>query len=101
MERGFTSSPNDNILDWSKSGAFLDYELKIFQKAEFFLDKVGKEVNAGNQQFLLFPQCFQKASVQGHRNQLLFGKVLTTYFRLFQTGSISNSMKMAECYLNV
>ena len=27
---------------------------------------VGKEENAGYQHFLLFPQCFQKASFLGH-----------------------------------
>ena len=44
---------------WSKG-------LKMAEMAEYVLDRVenidGKVENAGNQHFLLFPQCFQKAS---------------------------------------
>ena len=36
---------------------------------------VGKRENAGDQHFLLFSQCFSKASFSGCQNQGLFGKV--------------------------
>ena len=43
--------------------AFADNKLKMIQMAKFVLDKVenivGKEENAVNKYFLLFPQCFQ------------------------------------------
>ena len=41
-------------------------------------DIVGKRENAVDQHFLLFPQCFQKASVLGggHQKLGLCGKVL-------------------------
>ena len=39
---------------------------------------VGKEENAGFQHFLLFPQCFQMASPQGHSKSGLYGEGLTT-----------------------
>ena len=41
---------------------------------------IGKEENAGNQHFLLFPQCFQKVSVSGSG---LCGKELTISEILF------------------
>ena len=59
------------ILDTLKSKlkAFADDKFKVIQIAKIFLDKieniVGKEENAGYQHFLLFPQCFQKASSLG------------------------------------
>ena len=57
--------PNNKILDKSNLKAFADDKLKMIQLAKFVLDKkendVGKEENAGNQLFLLFPKCFPKA----------------------------------------
>ena len=45
---------------------------------KYFIGKVeiivGKEENAGNQHFLPFPQCFQKASSWGSYKTGLFGK---------------------------
>ena len=53
------------MLDWSKLKAFADDKSSVTQniKAVFYRIEniVGKEENAGNQHFLLFPQCFQKA----------------------------------------
>ena len=37
---------------------------------------MGKEEIAHCEQFLLFPQCFQKTYLQSHKNQGLFGKGL-------------------------
>ena len=53
------------ILDWSKLKVFADDRISVNDKLKFALGRVeinmGKGENAGNQHFLLFPQCFQKA----------------------------------------
>ena len=51
----------------------------VFRRVE---NIVGKEENAGNQHSLLFPQCFQKASLLG------LSKVRTVWKRV---NSLSNS----------
>ena len=49
--------------------AFTDNKINMTQKLKFVLGVVEKIVrkgeNAGYQHFLLFPQCFQKASYEG------------------------------------
>ena len=61
--------PNDKILDLSKLKAFAEDKISVTQKLKFKLGRVennvGKGENAGYQHFLLFPQCFQKASFSG------------------------------------
>ena len=61
--------PNDKILHLPKSKAFADDNLNVYQKLKFALglveNIVGKGKYTGNQHFLLFPQCFQKASSLG------------------------------------
>ena len=63
------SFPNDKILDWSELKAFADDKINVTQKLTFSLgwveNIVGKEESAGYQHFLLFPQCFQKATFSG------------------------------------
>ena len=63
------SLPNDKILDQSKLKGFADVKINVAQKLKFILWRVenivGKGENAGYQNFLLFPQCFQKASCIG------------------------------------
>ena len=65
------SLPNDRILDWSRLKAFTDENLNVNEKLKFGLGSVenivGKDEKAGYQHFLLFPQCFQKASLLGGR----------------------------------
>ena len=65
----FNSLPNDKILDWSKLKALADDNINLAEKLKFVLERVenivGKGENAGYQHFLLFPQCFQKASLSG------------------------------------
>ena len=60
------SLPNDKILEWSTLKAFADDKLKVAKIMISVLDSieniVGKGENAGYQHFLLFLQCFQKAS---------------------------------------
>ena len=59
--------PNDKILDFTKLKAFADNKLNVAKIIICLFDKVenivGKGENAGYQQFLLFPLCFQKASL--------------------------------------
>ena len=49
--------------------AFADDKINVAKKVEICLGKrrniVGKGDNTGYQHFLLFPQCFQKASLLG------------------------------------
>ena len=62
----FNYLPNDKILDLSKLKAFADDKNKCDQGIAICLGReeniVGNGENAGYQYFLLFPQCFQKAS---------------------------------------
>ena len=65
----FNSLPNDKIWDQSDLKAFADDILNAVQMMSRVTDWVenivGKEENAGYQHFLLFPQCFQEASLPG------------------------------------
>ena len=62
--------PNYNFMDWIKFKAFADDKLNVGAIMISVFDTVenivGKGENAGYQDFLLFPQCFQKALSQGH-----------------------------------
>ena len=53
----------------SKLKAFADHKINVTQKLKIMLgwveNIVGKGENAGCQHFLLFPECFQKASYTG------------------------------------
>ena len=61
-ERGINPLPGDKILDWSKLKAFADHKSNVTQNIKVVLYRieniVGKEENADNQHFLLFPECF-------------------------------------------
>ena len=60
------SLPNNKILDVSKLKASADEKTNVTEKLRFALGKVenivGKREKAGHQHFLLFSQCFQKAT---------------------------------------
>ena len=62
----FNSLPNNKILDLSKLKAFADDKINAAQKLKICYGTIenilGKGENAGDQHFLLFPQCFLKAS---------------------------------------
>ena len=68
IAKGFNSSPNNNILECFKLKAlnFADDNINVTETIKFVLgwieNTAGKGENAGYQHFLLFPQCFQKAS---------------------------------------
>ena len=59
--------PNNNFLDLAKLKAFADNKLNVAKIMISVFDRVenivGKGENASYQHFLLFPQCFQKASL--------------------------------------
>ena len=61
------SLPNDRFLDWSKLKTFADNNINATQKLKLVFARVENIVvkgeNAGYQHFLLFPQCFLKASI--------------------------------------
>ena len=63
------SLPNNNSLDRTKFKVFADNKSNAAKIMNSVLDRVenivGKGENAGNQHFLLFPQCFHKASLLG------------------------------------
>ena len=75
------SFPNDEILDSSKLKEFADDNFEFDEKGRKFSKRVentaGKGEIARSEQFLLFPQCFQKTGVTTRKNKGLFGKGLT------------------------
>ena len=60
------SLPNDIFLGCSKLKVFANDKINVYEKFKFVLERVenivGKGESNGNQLFLLFPQCFQRAS---------------------------------------
>ena len=66
MARGLNSLPNNKISNRLKLKASADDKINVIQKVKLALGRseniVGKGENAGYQHFLLFPQCFQKAT---------------------------------------
>ena len=69
MRTFFNPLPNNKVLDWSKLKALADDKINKTQKLKIVSscieNIVGKGENAGNQHFLLFPQCSQKLSFLG------------------------------------
>ena len=65
----FNPLPDDKILDWSKLKPSADdnFEVDVNSKkfSKLVENTVGKGEIARYEQFLLFPQCFQKASFPG------------------------------------
>ena len=65
----FNPLPDDKILDWSKLKQFADDNFKFDENNRKFSKRVESTVGKGEiahyEQFLLFPQCFQKACFPG------------------------------------
>ena len=63
----FNPSSNAKIIDQFKLKAFADGKINVVEMMISLSDRVdnimGKGENAGHQHFLLFSQCFQKASL--------------------------------------
>ena len=70
--------PKRQYLDPSKLRVFADDSFKFDEFGSKFFKRVGNTVGKGEiaryEQFLLFPQCFQKTCLQTCKNQGLFGK---------------------------
>ena len=66
---GLNPLPDDKILDSSKLKEFADDNFKVDEKCRKFFKReektAGKGEIARDEQFLLFPQCFQKACFPG------------------------------------
>ena len=60
----FSPFPNDKFLDFSKLKEFADNNFKFDENCSKFSNRVENTVGKGEiahyEQFLLFPQCFQK-----------------------------------------
>ena len=70
LNPSFNSLPNGKILDQMKLETFADDNFNLVLTVQFFLDRVENIVrkgeNAGDQYFLLFPECFSlKTSCSG------------------------------------
>ena len=69
LRTNMNSLPNDKILDQSNLKVFADDILNVVQMmicvTDWVKNIVGQGENAGYKHFLLFPQCFQKASYPG------------------------------------
>ena len=80
------SLPNDKYLDWSKLKAFADDKMNVGEKLIFMEEKieniVGQGENAGNQHFLLVPQCFQKASFSRSLKERIIWEWVKQYLSL-------------------
>ena len=65
----FNPSPDDKILDWSKLEQSADdnfeFDVNSRKFSKLAENTVGKGEIARYEQFLLFPQCFQKACFPG------------------------------------
>ena len=63
------SLPKNKFLDCSNLKELADDKINVTEKLKFLLESIeniaGKGENAGNQHFLLFPQCFQKPFFTG------------------------------------
>ena len=65
-EQLLNSLPNDKILDQRKFKAFADDTINVTKNVKRRVENIArKEENAGYQHFLLFSQCFQKATFPG------------------------------------
>ena len=67
MQYVFYPLSDDKILDWSKFKQFADDNFKFDENSRKFSKRVENTVGkiACYEQFLLFPQCFQKACFPG------------------------------------
>ena len=83
----FNLKPSNKILDLAKLKEFSDDKTNVTEKLTFVYGQVEnsrgeiweKEKMMVTSIFLLFAQCFQKASSQGHQKSRLCGKELILY----------------------
>ena len=79
----FNPLPDDKILDWSKLKQFADDNFKFDENSRKFSKWVEKTVGKGEiaryEQFLLFPQCFQKACFPGASKGVIVWEWVNSY----------------------
>ena len=94
------SSPNDKILNQSNLKAFADDILNVVQMiicvTDWVENIVGKGENAGYQHFLLFPQCFQKASFPVSLKGMLGKDLNVALIVFFVFDTIENILRKGE-----
>ena len=87
--------PHDkSLLDLSKLKKLADDKLKVAHMVIFVSEKKenieGKRENAGYQHFLLFPQCFQKASSSRMlKHWIVWSRVYLTFLGLYRVLSFN------------
>ena len=81
------------ILDTSKLTEFADDNFKFDENGRKFSKQVENAVGKGEiaryEQFLLFPQCFQRLVLQTRKNRGLFGKGLRELIMVIVKGFLS------------
>ena len=85
------------ILDSSKLKEFADDNFKVDENSRKFSkwmeNPLGKGGIARYEQFLLYPQCFQRLILQTHKNQGLFGKGLKKQDNLLDHQNLDPTQK--------
>ena len=84
--------PDDKILDSSKLKEFVDDNFKLEENgrklSKWVENTVGKGEIARYEQFLLFPQCFQKACYPGaSKGVIVWEWVKLQYFKLYNANT--------------
>ena len=77
--------PDDKILDWSKLKQFADDNFKFDENSRKFSKRVENTVGKGEivhyEQFLIFPQCFQKTCFPGASKGVIVWEWVNTCFQ--------------------
>ena len=81
----FNPLPDDKILDRSKLKQSVDDDFKFDENSRKFSERVENTVGKGEiahcEQFLLFPQCFQKACFHGASKGVIVWKWVKLFMR--------------------
>ena len=104
--------PDNKILDFSKLKEFADNVSNLFQNgrklSKWVENTVGKGEIARYEQFLLFPQCFQKACFQGVSKGVIVWEWVNTHlvvprsrssFRVRYQGHVFKRMAVAGAFV--
>ena len=98
--RCFNPLPDDKILDWSKLKQFADDNYKFDENSRKFSKQVENTVGKGEiacyEQFLLFPQCFQKACFPGASKGVIVWEWVKSW-NFVQLGFCSHVLKQFPC----
>ena len=103
-EQVFNPLPDNKFLDSSKLKGFADDNFKFDENgrklSKWIENTVGKGEFAHYEQFLLFPQCFQKACFQGaSKGVILWEWVKAGFVYFFQKRKMVLQEKMKEALI--